>query len=673
MAVAAPIEIGIGTRPPGEAQVQSPRTAQFAAVSFRAGWESLVATVSTDFLPGSGFGAQATGTKIEGAFTADPDGMSQDVLEPQGDTATAAAPRSATFARATPSSPQGSQPPATMNPGPPATNSNFMPPSIPRAPVPATPVESVPAQQPAAKTEDVAQGHSRAERDIETRRSATGTPSTRDEPASVGAPASPLFSHAPQPIPMPVGGAPTGTSQPRTSQSAYGHAPDAAPPLGAALPVIAGPQMLAAPLVDPAASSSSALPASAPVATRGTGVQRAGFVSQTNLLRQTGAVDGEDTHLPQMPAANHEASSENDSANHPATAEIPFRDGGVSVAGSRTYDDSLTQAIVDESPHTSAVEFQSTSPSPPPQATLQPQPHMDSSGSTTPKGAAIPLRQSPLNNLSAPDSGPSPAPVPLRASSPADTTPAGVGSGEKVFARNEREGTVTAPVAQIDHTNPLHSAAGPQIGLMPARSPGEASGAASAPAQPLSSAAPDSSTPTRDAFAALDEVTTPAVTPTWVHAGAQRAEAGYQDPALGWVSVRADLGGGGVHASLVPGSADAATALDGHLAGLNTFLTEHHTGLAAVTVSAPEVRWGDAGTGQNTGQEAGQDPQRGMGQSPQQDSGHAFAQDSHAHSQRSETADAVQDHSEDAIPLGSLNGRPTAFAGGAGVHISVLA
>jgi hypothetical protein len=69
----------------------------------------------------------------------------------------------------------------------------------------------------------------------------------------------------------------------------------------------------------------------------------------------------------------------------------------------------------------------------------------------------------------------------------------------------------------------------------------------------------------REAFATLDSAVAPVAT-TWIHAGTQRAEAGYLDSALGWVGVRADLSGGGVHAQLVPGSADAAQALDGHLA-----------------------------------------------------------------------------------------------------------
>jgi hypothetical protein len=118
----------------------------------------------------------------------------------------------------------------------------------------------------------------------------------------------------------------------------------------------------------------------------------------------------------------------------------------------------------------------------------------------------------------------------------------------------------------------------------------------------------------RETFAALDAETAP-VTPTWIHAGAQRAEAGFQDPALGWVGVRADMGAGGVHASLVPGSAEAAQELGGHMAGLNAYLAEQHTPVETLTLAAPEGRSAglvgdhqgmDQGLNQGAGQNAGQ-------------------------------------------------------------------
>jgi hypothetical protein len=113
----------------------------------------------------------------------------------------------------------------------------------------------------------------------------------------------------------------------------------------------------------------------------------------------------------------------------------------------------------------------------------------------------------------------------------------------------------------------------------------------------------------REPFAALDAGTA-AVTPTWIHAGAQRAEAGFQDPALGWVGVRAEASGGSMHAALVPGSAEAAQTLAGHLAGLNAYLASEHSPVAAVTVAAAEERTDayslDQGANQNFSQGAGQ-------------------------------------------------------------------
>jgi hypothetical protein len=56
---------------------------------------------------------------------------------------------------------------------------------------------------------------------------------------------------------------------------------------------------------------------------------------------------------------------------------------------------------------------------------------------------------------------------------------------------------------------------------------------------------------THEAFAALDADMNSSI-PSWIHAGTRRAEAGYQDPALGWIGVRAEVNGGGVHATLLP-------------------------------------------------------------------------------------------------------------------------
>jgi len=120
----------------------------------------------------------------------------------------------------------------------------------------------------------------------------------------------------------------------------------------------------------------------------------------------------------------------------------------------------------------------------------------------------------------------------------------------------------------------------------------------------------------RETFSALDAGST-ASTPTWIHAGAQRAEAGFQDPALGWIGVRADSSGGSVHAALVAGSADAAQTLSGHLAGLNAYLADQHTAVEAVTVAASEDRSASYSMDQGMNQGAGQDGGRGQLPVPQ--------------------------------------------------------
>lgn len=126
---------------------------------------------------------------------------------------------------------------------------------------------------------------------------------------------------------------------------------------------------------------------------------------------------------------------------------------------------------------------------------------------------------------------------------------------------------------------------------------------------PAGSAAASAS---HDPFAALDSAASSS-TPYWIHAGTRQAEAGYQDPSLGWVGVRAEVSGDGIHASLLPSSADAAQALSGHLAGLNTYLAEQHTPVATLTMAAnPDAQPGySAGQGaqQQTGQNDGQSPQ----------------------------------------------------------------
>jgi len=95
------------------------------------------------------------------------------------------------------------------------------------------------------------------------------------------------------------------------------------------------------------------------------------------------------------------------------------------------------------------------------------------------------------------------------------------------------------------------------------------------------------------------------VAATWSRAETHRAEAGFQDPSLGWVSVRAHAGAGGIHAALVPSSDMAGQVLGGHLAGLNAHLADHHEHLHSVTLSTPDAGWTERDTGRDMAQGGG--------------------------------------------------------------------
>jgi hypothetical protein len=171
----------------------------------------------------------------------------------------------------------------------------------------------------------------------------------------------------------------------------------------------------------------------------------------------------------------------------------------------------------------------------------------------------------------------------------------------------------------------------------------------------------------RETFATLDAEAASG-NPTWIHTSAQRAEAGYNDPILGWVGVRADAGGSGVHAEVVAGSADAAQALGSHMAGLNAYLAEHHTAVETLTLTSSESGW----TGMGSDKGAGDGMQQGTGQQ----TGQETAQGTYAGFQSRPSHDSsVQ--SQTALPelpaiTGGLNGN-TQTAGQGNIHISVMA
>ena len=107
---------------------------------------------------------------------------------------------------------------------------------------------------------------------------------------------------------------------------------------------------------------------------------------------------------------------------------------------------------------------------------------------------------------------------------------------------------------------------------------------------------------TADTFSTLDGASN-SMHATWVHAGAHQAEAGFEDPVLGWVSVRAGVNAGAISAVVVPGSADATQALGAHMAGLHDYLQEQHSPVDSLTLAD------STGTGANQGMQHQGQPQ----------------------------------------------------------------
>jgi hypothetical protein len=167
-----------------------------------------------------------------------------------------------------------------------------------------------------------------------------------------------------------------------------------------------------------------------------------------------------------------------------------------------------------------------------------------------------------------------------------------------------------------------------------------------------------------ETFTALDGGTRSGA-PNWIHAGAQQAEAGFQDPALGWVGVRADASGGQVHATLIPGSADAAQALGGHMAGLNAYLTETHTPVETLTLATPGSREAAFYAGQNQSSNSNQ----GFNQSSSQNAGQQGSSESQPGPQTVSPLSTVAVPSETQPSVST----PGPAYGQSGTHISVMA
>jgi len=101
------------------------------------------------------------------------------------------------------------------------------------------------------------------------------------------------------------------------------------------------------------------------------------------------------------------------------------------------------------------------------------------------------------------------------------------------------------------------------------------------------------------------------------------AEAGFKDPTLGWVGVRAQADAGGVHAAVVPASADASQALSSNMTNLSAYLNEHHTPVQTLTMATPESSLegrntdhsGSGNTGQRNAQGGNSEQQQAPGNS----------------------------------------------------------
>lgn len=88
----------------------------------------------------------------------------------------------------------------------------------------------------------------------------------------------------------------------------------------------------------------------------------------------------------------------------------------------------------------------------------------------------------------------------------------------------------------------------------------------------------------------------------WTLAGTHRAEAGFQDPALGWVAVRAQEVGGTIHATIVPAASEGVQALSDHLPALIAHMASQSPHLDTISISTSDAT---TGWGRNDGQGQG--------------------------------------------------------------------
>ena len=218
------------------------------------------------------------------------------------------------------------------------------------------------------------------------------------------------------------------------------------------------------------------------------------------------------------------------------------------------------------------------------------------------------------------------APVPAQISPDQKATNAG--SAPIPAAKQATRSTDAAGVSAIA-PQAQSAVIGGETGSMVRDLTGVPAGASAA----VSSHAISSSPSMPETFAALDAAQAPGSI-TWTHAGARQAEAGFEDPTLGWVGVRADLNGG-VHATLLPGSVEAAQALGPHMEGLSAYMAQQHMPVESLALAAPENRGANQSTGQSfsqgTNQEMGQSTGSGTGQGTGQGAGQGAGGNAQTH------------------------------------------
>ena len=310
----------------------------------------------------------------------------------------------------------------------------------------------------------------------------------------------------------------------------------------------------------------------------------------------------------------------------PIPAASPAPSHAVSAAPILTQPAQPSKAVLSTSPASLAQNASpKTSPITSPETSRQPAQADQESGtaltaSTAQSASASAAAQtdsaSPINIIEPYAEVPAPVNKPLRAEPTATQT---TQSSESLAKQANNEAVATpggiqsAPVSAPVPVNgapkprvsaPLQHDAPSQIAEPPVANPVQTGtaivrDAATLPATSANSAAstPSTATPTaHDTFAALDSSPGQPQT-TWTSTTPRHAEAGFLDPSLGWISVRADATSSGLHAAVVPSSPEAAQALGSHLAGLNTFLAERHGSSVTASLASPEDRSSASGQG----------------------------------------------------------------------------